>query len=148
MNKYILNILLMFLSLCLFCCKDNIEKKFLENAIEQLKIDKQYEWVIVLPGVGCHGCIQEAEFFMKENISNDKVLFVLTSISSIKILQQKIGLKISDYSNVYIDRNNQFKLSTDNTIYPCVIQVKDGKLLQYTFQSPQTSAFHSLEKYL
>lgn len=141
----------MFLSLCLFCCKDNIEKKekiFLANAIEQLKIDKQYEWVIVLPGVGCHGCIQEAEFFMKENISNDKVLFVLTSISSIKILQQKIGLKISDYSNVYIDRNNQFKLSTDNTIYPCVIQVKKGKLLQYTFQSPQTSAFHNLEKYL
>ena len=128
LNKYITNVL--FLGLFLFAsCEDKIEKKekiFLSNAIERLSVNQQYEWVILLPGIGCHGCIQEAEFFMKKHISNEKILFVLTNI----------------------DRNNQFKLPTDHSIYPCVIQVNKGKLQQYAFQSPKTPALYNLEKLL
>ena len=97
LNKYITNVL--FLGLFLFAsCEDKIEKKekiFLSNAIEQLSVNQQYEWVILLPGMGCHGCIQEAEFFMKKHISNEKILFVLTNIESLKILQQKTGVEIN-----------------------------------------------------
>ena len=83
LNKYITNVL--FLGLLLFAsCEDKIEKIFLSNAIEQLSVNQQYEWVILLPGMGCHGCIQEAEFFMKKHISNEKILFVLTNIESLK----------------------------------------------------------------
>ena len=67
-NRYITNVF--FLGLFLFAsCEDKIEKKekiFLSNAIEQLSVNQQYEWVILLPGMGCHGCIQEAEFLMKK----------------------------------------------------------------------------------
>lgn len=149
LNKYITNVL--FLGLFLFAsCEDKIEKKekiFLSNAIEQLSVNQQYEWVILLPGMGCHGCIQEAEFFMKKHISNEKILFVLTNIESLKILQQKTGVEIKSHPNVYIDWNNQFKLPTDHSIYPCVIQNK-GKLQQYAFQSPKTPALYNLEKLL
>ena len=42
---------------------------------------------------------------MKKHISNTKILFVLTNISSLKILQQKVGInKISNLSNVFVDR--------------------------------------------
>ena len=99
-------------------------------------------------GMGCHGCIQEAEFFMKKHISNEKILFVLTNIESLKILQQKTGVEIKSHPNVYIDWNNQFKLPTDHSIYPCVIQVNKGKLQQYAFQSPKTPALYNLEKLL
>lgn len=85
---------------------------------------------------------------MKKHISNTKILFVLTNISSLKILQQKVGIKISDHSNVFIDRNNQFKLPTENAIYPCIIQIKNGEILQYAFQSPKTAAFHGMRKHL
>ena len=53
LNKYITNVL--FLGLFLFAsCEDKIEKKekiFLSNAIEQLSVNQQYEWVILLPGM-------------------------------------------------------------------------------------------------
>lgn len=149
MKTHILIIGTLFLSIYLISCKGNIndvEKDFLANAVVQLNIDKQYDWIVVLPGVGCHGCIQEGEFFMKNNCSNAKILFILTNISSLKIFQQKTGINISKYPNIYIDRDNQFKLSTDNGIYPCIIQMKDGEFLQYSFQSPETAAFHNLKK--
>ena len=42
---------------------------------------------------------------MKKHISNTKLLFVLTNISSLKILQQKVGInKISNLSNVFVER--------------------------------------------
>lgn len=151
MKKCILNMLLLLLSFCLVCCKENTEKKekeFLTQGVEQLKLGEQYDWIIVLPGVGCHGCIQEGEFFMKQHVSNKKILFVLTNISSLKILQQKTGVKIGAYTNIYVDRDNLFKLPTDNAIYPCVIQLENGKLFQYMFQSPKTAAFHQIEKHL
>ena len=122
------------------------EKEFLTNAIKQLNITSQCEWIVILPGLGCHGCIQEGEFFMKENIQNTNILFVLTNISSLKIFQQKTDIKINDYLNIYIDRNNHFKLPTKNAIYPCIIQMSGGKLLNYSFQSPTSAAFLTLEK--
>ena len=42
---------------------------------------------------------------MKKHISNTKILFVLTNISSLKILQQKVCInKISNLSNVFVER--------------------------------------------
>ena len=59
---------------------------------------------------------------------------------------QKTNIKINDYPNIYIDRDNHFKLPTKNGIYPCIIQLSDGKLLNYSFQSPTSAAFFTLEK--
>lgn len=151
MRNYICGILIIIGAVFMVSCKggsEKVEKDFLTNTLEQLKIDQAYEWVVILPGLGCHGCIQEGEFFMKKNISNTKILFVLTNISSLKILQQKIGIKINDHHNIFVDRDNRFKLPTENAIYPCIIQVKNGEILQYAFQSPNTAAFHNMKKYL
>lgn len=149
-NQYITGLFLLGILLFSSCGDktDQKEKKFLSDAVGQLDSNKQYEWIVILPGMGCHGCIQEGEYFMKQHISNEKILFVLTNISSLKILQQKTEVIIKDHSNIYIDRNNQFKLLTENSIYPCVIQVDEGKLQQYAFQCPQTSAFAIIEKAL
>ncbi len=75
-----------------------------------MDITDNYQWIVILPGTGCHGCIQDGEFFMKKNIGNNKVLFILTKISSLKILQQKLGLQIKDHSNIYIDKENIFDM--------------------------------------
>lgn len=151
MKKYIIQAMIFIWIVGFVSCKqkiEEVEKKFLTSVIDEIKIDEKYEWIVILPGLGCHGCIQEGEFFMKKNISNTKILFVLTNISSLKILQQKVGIKINDHSNVFVDRNNRFKLPTENAIYPCIIQIKQGEILQYSFQSPKTAAFHSMRKYL
>lgn len=101
-----------------------------------------------MPGAGCHGCIQEGEYFMKENIDNRKILFVLINTSSLKLLQQKIGIKLKEHSNVYIDKDFIFDIPSNNVIYPCVIRLEKGKIKQFEFQSPKNAAFHKIKKFI
>lgn len=139
-------IILFIISSCKKSTKE-IETACLRTAIEKLKVDDHTKWIVVLPGLGCQGCIQEAEVFMRDYVINSDILFVLTNISSLKILQQKIGVQIRDYPNVYIDRNNLFSIPTDNSIYPCIIKVENSKITTHEFQSPQNSAaFMKLKK--
>jgi len=127
---------------------EKIEMKHLENAIKETIADNKYQWVVILPGLGCHGCIQEGEFFMSEHITDNRILFVLTKISSLKILQQKMDIRIDEHSNIFVDRNNIFTIPTDNRIYPCVVRLKEGKISDHSFQSPQNAAFYQLEQQL
>lgn len=147
-NK-LFKIAILFLMFLEISCKDSVkieEEVFLKNAIVQINSVSQYNWIVILPGLGCHGCIQEGEYFMKKNIEYTKILFVLTNISSLKIFQQKTGIQINKHSNIYIDRNNHFRLPTQNAIYPCIIQISNGNLFNYSFQSPTSASFLKLKK--
>ncbi|WP_034044542.1 hypothetical protein [Wocania ichthyoenteri] len=132
-----------------YSCKKNekeIEQDYLESIIDKMDINDNIKWVIVLPGLGCHGCIQEAEAFMKEHIENKDILFVLTKIESFKILQNKLEIKIKDYKNIHIDKKHEISFPTDNGVYPCIIELDNGKIKSYEFQSPNNSyAFGKLE---
>lgn len=123
----------------------NKERFFLDNCIKQINVSDKYQWIVILPGIGCHGCIQDGEYFMKKNVGNDNILFILTKISSLKILQQKLGFHLNEYSNIYIDKDNIFDIPTENSIYPCVIKLKKGNLSTYSFQSPKSNAFNLLK---
>jgi len=141
---------LLFLFLTVSCQQNSekIEKDIFTKAIERLKIDDKYQWLVVLPGLGCHGCIQEGEYFMKTHIDDERILYVLTKVSSLKILQQKTEIRIDEHSNIFIDRENLFQIPTSNTIYPCVIQLKNGKVFSHSFQNPSNDAFRQLEERL
>jgi hypothetical protein len=132
-------------------CAKSPEKRehtYLIHAVEQINVAPNYQWMVILPGMGCHGCIQEGEFFMKKYVGNQDVLFVLTRFSSLKILQQKTGITINEYSNIYVDRDNLFSFPTGNSIYPCIVWLKDGKVVKHMFQSPQNNAFLQMEELL
>ncbi|CAD0009618.1 hypothetical protein [Flavobacterium chungangense] len=138
-------------SLIAFCfsCNKSIqekEKDQLTDAVDNIGIKKNIDWIVILPGLGCSGCIQEAEDFLKKNANNKRIFFVLTKIESLKILQQKTGVKIGEHSNIIVDRADQFIVPTDNSIYPCIIKFSDGELLSHEFQSPDNSnAFEKLK---
>lgn len=145
--KRLISITSLFLFLLFISCKEKteeIEKNFLRKSLEQIDIPMNYQWIVIIPGAGCHGCIQEGELFMKRNIENQNILYILTKTSSVKILQQKTGIHLSEYSNVYLDTKKQFDIPTDNAIYPCIVELKNGKVLSHTFQSPETNAFRQI----
>ena len=99
--KFALYIIVVLLTISCKSNSNNKEEDFLNESIERLGVlSNDYKWIVILPGVGCHGCIQDGEFFMKNNINRKDILFVLTKISSFKILQQKIGVKLKEYQNV------------------------------------------------
>ena len=139
-----------FIGIALFVgsCKKSVKDTETDNlttSISKIQVNKQVKWIVILPGLGCHGCIQEGEAFMKKYVQNSRILFVLTKISSLKILQQKIGVQIKNYPNVYVDNDNSFNIHTDNSIYPCIVRIEDGKVIEHEFQSPKNgAAFYNL----
>lgn len=73
MNRPTISFLLLLV--IFFSCTDKskeMEKDFLTKGLERIEIAKKYEWIVILPGSGCQGCIQEGEYFLKENIENEK----------------------------------------------------------------------------
>lgn len=149
-NRYLYIVLVIsFILSTIYSCNKSekeIETEYLSNAVEQAWVDSDYRWIVVLPGLGCHGCIQEGEAFMRDHIENKEILFVLTKISSLKILQHKTGVDIAMHSNIYVDREDVFYVPTNNSIYPCIIRIKDGDVTEHEFQSPGNgAAFRKLE---
>ena len=137
-----LNTLLILSLFIIFSCKKDIkdtERDYISKTIINLNVDKNIKWVFLLPGLGCDGCIKNGEAFMRDNVSNTNILFVLTKIESFKILENKIGIKIKEHKNVFVDKNDEINIPTDNAIYPCIISVKNGKIIDYQFQSPKVS---------
>lgn len=149
----IIKCLIIVTDYCFLCaCEENThkqEKEFLTKAIATLEVDKQvYDWIVILPSLGCHGCIQDGEYFMQQNVENPKIFYILTNLSSLKIFQQKTGITIKDHPNIYVDRENLFVVPTNNSIYPCVIQLKEREIAKHTFQSTQTVIFQQLKRHL
>lgn len=145
-NKILLTIILIF-SLFVSCKKGEkeLEKEYVATIVDKVNTSNNTKWIVILPGMGCHGCIQEGEYFMKEYIGNPKILFVLTKIESLKILQKKIEVNFKEHSNIYIDSKENFNMPTNNTVYPCIVYLENGKVKSYEFQSPSNAGFENLK---
>ncbi|ACU59944.1 hypothetical protein Cpin_2456 [Chitinophaga pinensis DSM 2588] len=124
----------------------NKEDTVIEEGIKEIKLKPEYNWLVILPGLGCRGCIQEAEAFMRDYIDKPHILFVLTKVQSLKMLEQKIGKELHSRGNVYIDKQGFFDIPTNNTIYPCIVQLEKGKAVQHQFQSPANGQAFQLLK--
>ena len=142
--------LLLFLTLSFYSCNSERQKEidFIDNVLSEHADLSNYNWLVIIPGVGCNGCIQEGEYFLKKHVSDKTIGFVLTNISSLKILQQKTGIKLKEHENIYADTDNAFIVETHNSVYPCVVEIKDHHIVSLEFQSPQTPALRNLEETL
>lgn len=148
------NFQLFFLTIILLwigigCSDENYMKEKIQyqNVISQIAINNTIVWIVIIPGYGCQECLHYAEEFMKTNINSKHVLFVLTNISSIKELEIRLNLKVADYSNIIIDRENKYYIKSENNDYPCIIKLKNGKINNHEFQnSKNISAFYRLKQ--
>ncbi|NLR62583.1 hypothetical protein HGH93_31110 [Chitinophaga polysaccharea] len=134
---------LMTLSILVFSqCKSfkksdsDLEMETISTGLKKASFQAPKKWMVILPGLGCNGCIQEGEAFMRDFIDSTGIFFILTKVQSVKILQQKIGKHINNRVNVFIDNDGVFSLPTKNVIYPCIVQLDNGKIVKHQFQSP------------
>lgn len=122
-----------------------LEQDHIISVMDNFDLPSNTEWMVILPGLGCTGCIQEGEYFVKENASNPKTFIVLTKIESLKILQHKLNIRVDTIPNVYADKESKYVLPTNNSIYPCIVHLKDGAYESHEFQSPENgNAFERL----
>lgn len=122
-------------------CKEEYKyKKFLEERLEE-KFGQNlnsYKSILIVPSVGCSGCISGTEHFIKQNInslSNIKIIF--TNINSKKILKHNIGDSIYNDKKVFIDTNSVFAFNSSKSMYPSIVYLSDGKIDKIDFKSPE-----------
>ena len=55
--------LLLFFSLLFCSCNSERQKEidFIDNVLSEHVDLSNYNWLVIIPGVGCNGCIQEGE---------------------------------------------------------------------------------------
>lgn len=130
--------LLLFLSFYSCSNEDNFLKLIESNLSDIPEFDKdRYNYIVIIPGAGCTGCISEAESFYNEH-KRDSIFYIFTKITSKKALKLRLG-NINN-SIAYIDEDSKF-LSTDNDInlYPVVIDFRNKKTIKWTYLDPGRS---------
>lgn len=97
-----------------------------------------YSHIVVIPELGCGGCISEAENFFREN-REQNILFIFTKISSMKEIRLRLGRMI-DQKNVLID-NEQLYVSKEEAInvYPIIIDIRYISQKTWCFLEPGVS---------
>jgi len=105
---------------------------------------------IVIPNVGCNGCISQAEQLLKDEIDNsNNIKFILTNIESLKLTRIKLGIDVDNYQNIIVDKKNLFYRDGLKSIYPRIFFVNDeGKIFKALEVSPFEDGIADLHEFL
>ncbi|MFQ3214444.1 MAG: hypothetical protein ACI9C9_001983 [Marivirga sp.] len=109
---------------------------------------ENYSNVLILPGLGCDGCISDVENFIIERHNYlSSTLIILTRIESVKLLRLRLGKELLNKKYVIIDENSLFDTPELQTIYPVrLILNEDGHVLEVIEKTPETHDFFSALK--
>ena len=89
-----------------------------------------YDEIVIIPGAGCTGCISNAENYFKNNVYNDRYMFIFTYFMSKKSLFMRLGQDNLVRDNVLIDTSDLFYVPHNHdNIYPYIISVDDGQIV-------------------
>lgn len=118
---------------------------------EKVEFDAELETCLIIPGGGCTSCIANGVGFVESNKEyyqkgQAKNLVVFTRINSIKILRRNIK-EINEY-NCIVDSKDQFYIDMKERIYPIILYLKNGEIVNVDIQSPDTGALKILEEIL
>lgn len=102
-----------------------------------------YNYCLIIPGAGCEGCISGAEDIVKSYYKRSDVLYIFTSIESLKMLREKVGNDALSSKNVVIDQDNAFCSNSEKSIYPVLFKIEKGKVTSTSYLSPEDDSLIS-----
>lgn len=100
---------------------------------------KQKRVVMILPKIGCTGCIGSAETFVRDYAGEYKNGFgiILTDVVSLKTLRIKLGEKLMGLDNLVVDQENYFYNNQLKSLYPTLIYLDNGEVTAIEYISPE-----------
>lgn len=142
------NFLLFIAAISISCSRYHEYDKVFDSAIIELKPDFGKEGlnaIVIIPGIGCSGCISYVESFLKDNYDNKVgVKFILTRIESKKMLIQNTGIDLKN-ENVIVDDLNVFSKGVYNSIYPTFIFFNsNGRISEIVYASTDENGLEVL----
>ncbi|GAB5526177.1 MAG: hypothetical protein Roseis2KO_40490 [Roseivirga sp.] len=125
------------------CASDDLgeTKQSFDKAITSAEFlqMKNKRVVMLLPKVGCTGCISSAETFMKDHaaVYPEDFGVILTDVVSLKTLRIKLGGELIDLDNVALDTGNYFTSKQLKSLYPTLIYQRSGEITSIEYVSPE-----------
>lgn len=109
-----------------------------------IAFDPDLKYCIVLPEVGCEGCIAAGVSFFKDNKDaflkeQSTNMVVFTAVNSKKMLHRTLGLTSLDRFNCILDLDNRYLIQGNNSIYPLILYLEKGEITKAAYQSPFSS---------
>lgn len=136
----------------LLACSGTVPQHELLVELNELDVFDKYKHtaVLVLPSVGCSGCISSTESFVKEN-KFPGLLLILTNVMSRKDAEFRLDL-VDPVCDYYYDAARTFFLTNDpKSIYPIIFYVnkEDVSDSKFEFIEPENpDALLNLESFL
>jgi hypothetical protein len=85
-------------------------------------------YCIVIPRVGCGGCIDHAVEYLNSKMDSLKgVTIIVTGITDLKLLKLELGNQFIERKNVYLDTPRAFQDIRLVSPYPQIVSMKNGK---------------------
>jgi hypothetical protein len=94
---------------------------------ENDKIPEEFERILIIPGVGCQGCITGAQRYFYEHHNDSSILYVFTGITDIKMFKNEIDQTYLNNNNVIVDIDNNMAVIGFHSIYPGYLGKKRAK---------------------
>ncbi len=150
MNK-IKFFVILTIGILLFSCKEKdkstkeVEAFYSYNNIH---FDKELKICVILPEVGCGGCIASGVSFFQENKdyfsrNQNKNRIIFTAIHSKKMLYRTLGVNSLNEYNCFLDETNKFLVKGNNSIYPLILYLENGYIVKAEYQSPYSKDLFS-----
>lgn len=110
-------------------------------AQKHIAFNPELELCLILPEVGCDGCIAGGVYFLlnnKEKFSSNqnKNMVVFTAVQSRKMLYRSLDVTSLDGYNCILDQQNDYLVKGNNEIYPLVLHLEEGRIVKAEYQSP------------
>ena len=126
-------------------CRDTIDSSWHKAKIDQKQFDSflrhhqkhitDYDSLLVIPGVGCTGCITNAQSFYYDHKESPKILFIFTDIQDPKIFRQEVPDSLWQRPNIIVDLDDRWPEVDFQSIYPGLFRIYNKKLFYKIFES-------------
>lgn len=136
--------ILTILGLLVFACKiqdtvtNEVTEYYRKNGVV---FHPNLKLCIILPEVGCGGCIASGVDFFQRNkekfqSTQEQNMIIFTSITSMKLLYRNLGIDSLNGYYSYLDKDNKYLVKGDNSIYPLILHLRLGQIVKAEYQSP------------
>lgn len=90
--------------------------------------------LVIIPNVGCGGCITNAQFYFRDNQNNKSITYIFTKIDDPRMFRQVVPKELWHNDNIVIDTADYLISLGIESIYPLLIIKNEREFKQEIFE--------------
>ena len=139
LNNYKKLISFIVLLICFSSCQKESEFISAARQMSVATIDDDRNALLIIPNEGCGGCISGATYYAKENLETleqRSTTVIFTGVKDRKLFKNQVGIEFLTEYSVLVDSSDLFMKSSISSIYPQLVRISKGKVIDVTNFDP------------